>query len=76
MTNVSFSLKSGPVSVDPELCKSDIGYKSISCTKGNALIRPSDLDVSPGIFHNNQTDDVSKTLVTLCYSCCCCIASL
>ena len=75
MTNVSFSLKSGPISVDPELCKSDIGYKLISCTEGNALIRPSDLGVSPDIFHNNQTGDVSKTLVTLANSPSLCISS-
>ena len=65
MTNVSFSLKSGSISIDPKLCKYDVEYKSISCTEGNALIRPSDLDVSPDIFHNNQTDDVSKSLVIL-----------
>ena len=69
------SCESGPISVDPELCKSDTGCKSTSNTEGHTLVRPSDFDVSPIFFHKNQADDVSKTLVTLANSSSLCISS-
>ena len=66
--NISFSLKSGQISADPELCKSDAGCKSISCTEGYTLIWLSNLEVSPDfIVFNilNNTDGQAQCLQSI-----------